>query len=116
MKFSDMSTESSFDLMEKLLPIVSSIMADEEVQTVKGVIKRDDESKVNIRQSYSPVMSLFLGKHREDMYMMCAAMSGRTVKDVKAQPLSETLEALQQALDGEMMSFFALCLRMVMTA
>lgn len=115
MKLSEMTTATAFDTMEKLLPIVSDIVSDDEVKKVKDSLKKTDD-KIVAGTSFGPIMALFLGKRRESMFELAAIASGESVDKVKKQPLAVTMQILQQTIDGEMMSFFALCLRMVMTA
>lgn len=115
MKLSEMSTATAFETMEKMLPIVSDIVSDDDVKKVKDSLKKSGD-KIAAGTSFEPIMALFLGKRRESMFELAAAASGESVENVKSQPLAVTMQTLQQAIDGEMMSFFALCLRMVMTA
>ena len=115
MKLSEMSTELGFDMMEKLLPDVALILADEDVKSVKeSVAKKDD--KIVVGMSFAPILALFLGKHREVMFRIAATISHKTVAEVKKQPLHDTVETVQQGLSDDMMTFFASCLRLVMTA
>lgn len=115
MKLSEMTTATAFDIMERMLPIVSDIVSGDDVKEVKDNLKKTD-NKIAVGTSFEPIMALFLGKRRESMFELAAIASGESVEAVKKQPLSATMQTLQQTIDGEMMSFFALCLRMVMTA
>lgn len=115
MKLSEMSTATAFETMEKLLPIVADIVSGDDVKKVKDGLKKTD-NKIVAGTSFEPIMALFLGQRRESMFELAAVASGESVEKVKKQPLAVTMQTLQQTIDGEMMSFFALCLRMVMTA
>lgn len=115
MKLSEMNTATAFDIMEKMLPVVADIVSDDDVKSVKDGLKKTGD-KIAAGTNFEPIMALFLGKRRESMFELAAIASGESVEKVKSQPLAVTIQTLQQAIDGEMMSFFALCLRMVMTA
>lgn len=115
MNISEMSTDLGFDMMEKLLPDVASILADEDVKRVKESFAKKN-AKIAVGASFDPVLGLFLGKHRETMFRIAATVSQKTVAEVKKQPLHDTVETVQQGLSDDMMTFFASCLRLVMTA
>lgn len=110
----EMSTELGFEMMDKLLPDVAEIFGDDEVKALKAQVNKD--GKVSVGVNFAPVMRLFLGKHRPAMLRMAAVMGGCSVEEINAQPLEKTIELLQSGVNDQMLSFFALCLRMVMTA
>ena len=111
----EMNTATGFELMEKILPDVAEIMGDEDVKRLKEQIQADAEHG-GAKNVFMPTMQLFLGKHREAMFRIAAALCGKTVEETMAQPMEETMEALQTRFSEDMIRFFALCLRMVMTA
>lgn len=115
MKLSEMATETGFDTMEKLLPDVADILSDDAVKEIKNGVEKEN-GKIVVSAVFAPVMRLFLGKHREAMYGLVATLCGKTPEDVKKQPLSETVATLRDGVSDEMLTFFASCLRMVMSA
>ena len=115
MKLSEMNTELGFDLMEKLLPDVSEILSDESVKKMKLDFRKDGGG-ISVGAGMGAVLPLFLGKYRENMYRIAAAISEKGTEEIKRQPVGETLAALQNGMTEEMLSFFASCLRMVMSA
>ena len=114
MKMSEMNTELGFDLMEKLLPDVAAILSDEKVKKIKAELRKD--GSIAIGEGMQAVLPLFLGKYRENMLRMAAVIGGKTEEEIRAQPLSATLELIHQGMTDEMLAFFASCLRMVMSA
>ena len=115
MNSNGMSTEVGFDLMERILPDVAEIMSDEDVKRLKEQIRTED-AQGSVKGVFMPTMALFLGKHREAVYRIAAAVSGKTVEETRNQPMGDTIEALQAGFTDDMIRFFGLCLRMVMTA
>lgn len=110
----EMNTALGFDMMDKLLPDVAEIFADDEVKALKAQVSKD--GKVAVGVSLAPVMALFLGKHRQAMLRMAATLAGCSVEEINAQPLEKTIELLQSGVNDQLLAFFAVCLRMVMTA
>ena len=113
MKQLELNTEKGFDLMEKILPEVANILEDDDIKDVRSGIVREND-KISVRKNFLPVMSLFVGKRRESVIRIVAAVKGKSVEEVKEQPINETIEDFQQCMCEEMMVFFAACLRMVM--
>lgn len=109
-----LSTEMGFELMEKLLPHVAAILSDEELTDAKTAIRA--EETFHVGRAFDNLMPLFLGKHREHVLAMAAVISGKTLEEVKAQPLHDTVTALRQNITGDMMIFFGSCLRVAMSA
>lgn len=114
MKMAEMNTELGFDLMEKLLPDVAAILNDEKVKKIKAEMRSD--GSIAIGEGMNAVLPLFLGKYRENLIRMAAAISGKSEKEIMEQPMGETLAVFQAGVTDEMLSFFASCLRMVMSA
>lgn len=109
-----MNTDMGFDLMEKLLPHVTAIVTDEDVVHVKELLRKEDT--IQVGKAMHDILPLFLGKHREHMYAIAAITAGKTVEEIKQQPLADTLQVMRESVTGDMLSFFGLCLRMAMSA
>ena len=108
MKISEMSTEQGFDVMEKLVPYVNEIVSDEEVGKIAAAYR---ESR-NAADSMGQLFPLMVQKHRDALYGMVAVTSGKTVEEVRKQPLSKTKEGFDAALCDDVIDFFILFLRM----
>ena len=79
--------------------------AAEPLRTGRG--PADGQSKVwNFMAKAYP---LLLGKHRRALLGIVAALSGKTVDEVRAQPLGETMTVIRAGFTGELFGFFAVC-------
>lgn len=108
MKISEMSTEQGFDVMQKLTPYVNEIVTDEEVAKIAAEFRE----KKNTVESMNRLFPLMMQNHREALYGMVAAVSGKTVEQVRKQPLGKTKEGFQEAMSDDVFDFFILFLRM----
>lgn len=110
-----MNTEVGFNTMEKLLPYVSAILSDDSIRAVKVRIQKN-ENDVNTNEALNTLLPLFIGKHRDNMYVIASIICEKTVEEIKEQPLTETISVLRNGIANEMLAFFGLCLRMAMNA
>ena len=108
MKISDMPTDQGFDVMQRLTPYVNEIIGDEEVTK----IAEEFREKKNALSSMNRLFPLMLERHRDALYGMVAAVGGKTVEEVRSQPLGQTKEGFQEAMSDDVFDFFILFLRM----
>lgn len=115
MKISEMKLDAGFDVMEKILPDVASILQDDEVKAAKAAVKSNGDH-VDIGGNIAPIMRLFLGKHRAAMIRIVGTICGKTADEVREMDVGEFLATAQSCINEDMVGFFGCCLRMVMTA
>ena len=60
-------------------------------------------------------MPLVIGKHGDDMVAIVAAVTGKTVQEVRDMPVNEMQEEFDAAWK-DVLGFFPLCLRLAMNA
>lgn len=113
-----MNTEIGFDMMDKLLPYVAAVLEDDKVGEYKAALRQEkgDTGGIDVAAAMRSLLPLFLGPQRENMLHIAAIIAGKTVEEIKAQPLTDTVKLLHDGIMGDMMVFFASCLRMAMNA
>lgn len=115
MKISEMNLNAGFDVLEKVLPDVASILKDEEVRNVRESLRKTD-GKIDIGGNVQPVLALFLGKHRAALIRIVGAITGKTEAEVMEMDAVEFMTTAQECISEDMLRFFGCCLRMVMSA
>ncbi len=108
-----MKTELAFDVMSQILPDVAEIVNDPKLSKAKADAQRDGKT---FKQAMGEMLPLFLVDHREAVMRIFAAVQGKSLEDVKAQPFKETTIAAVAGVMEEVMLFFGFCLRMAMHA
>lgn len=112
MKLSEMKTQDAFEAMVTMLPHVTAILEDTDLAEEKQKIK---DKKATGAQSFGAIMPLVIGRHGDDMVSIVAAVTGKTVQEVRDMPMSEMQEEFDEAWK-DVLGFFPLCLRLAMNA
>lgn len=112
MKLSEMKTQDAFEAMVKMLPHVTAILEDSDIVAEKEKIKNKTASG---GQSFGAILPLVLGRHADDIFCIVAAASGMAEKDIREMPLAE-MKVLFDEVWKDILDFFPLCLRLVMSA
>lgn len=107
-----MQAALSIDLMQQILPDVTEIVRDDEVQTLKEKIVTQKET-LKVSDVMPEIMTLMISKHKENILSIMAAITGKAVEEVSFTP--ELIAKTSAAID-ETLAFFGLCLRMVLNA
>lgn len=108
-----MTTELAFESMEKLLPHLSAVINDADVQGIMEGLKTEEGKNQPVGDLMMTLLPLFVGKHRDSMFEIVAALKGCTVEDVKQMDFAETVAVMRNNFLGDMLHFFICCLRMV---
>lgn len=108
MKISEMPTEQGFELMAKIVPYFSQISNDNEMQELAKELRKTK----NVSEQMAPLFGLMLCKHREALYGMVSAASGKTVEEVRTQPVKETKETFLDVTGDDVLDFFICFVRM----
>lgn len=106
-----MNTVESFDMMEKLLPDIVELLADPAIAEFKETARNE---RVKSSEVIAGLLPVFITKHRNATLRIIAEVSGKTVDEVKKQPLADTIEDFK--FSDEVYSFFGSCLRLVLRA
>lgn len=108
MKLSEMNTVQASDAILKLAAPAANIMQDDEVF---AIIEKMAQSEVGspmkfIAANLVPIVTATLKTHREDMFTIVAALTGKTVKAVEHQRFTQTITDIRESLDKELLDFF----------
>lgn len=112
MKLSELSTDKALDALCELTPYVSNICEDTDlVGTLGEVIKYDD---MNIYGQFAlmagkigKITPILLRTHRADVYGILSVMNEKTVGEIAAQPVADTIRQVREAFqDVELLRFF----------
>ena len=107
-----MKTIDSFDMMEKLLPDIVELLSDEDIVQFKEETRSG--KKIKAEEAINSLLPLFVVKHKDATLRIVAAVSDKTVDEVKEQPLAVTTADFK--FIDEVYGFFASCLRLVLKA
>ena len=104
MKLSEMNTEKAFACMAHMVPYVAEIVGDPNVaEAKKKLIDRGDE--LTGADAIQIIYPALMRDHSEALCGIVAAMEDRTVEEVKAQPLEETLTAIRAGVAEDFFDF-----------
>lgn len=113
MKLSDLSTDQALDALCEMTPYISNIVSDEAVVNAVGRMI-DNNQPLNligksllIADRMTEVVPLLIKAHRPDVYGVLSVVNGKSVKQIAAQPLLDTMkQAVELFQDEELLAFF----------
>lgn len=111
MSISQMSTDKAFECMARMVPYVVEIAGDPKlVEAKKELAEKGGEL------AYSDFMlavyPMLLCEHKDALYGIVAAMSDKTVDEVKRQPSGETFSVMRENSTKELFDFFPFAVRL----
>lgn len=115
MDISEMPTERAFECMARMAPYVAEIAGDARLAEAKRALREKEGGATN-GDFMAAIYPLLMREHREAVCGIAAALSGRSVAEVKAQPYRETFEAMQAGFTGELFDFFPFAVRLAARA
>ena len=107
-----MTTEQALDKMAAMAPYIGEIFDDKDASEVLKAV-REEKGETQVGKTVAKLLPLFAGKHRDALMNIVAISSDMAVEEVRAQPILDTIGAMQHAMIDEAMMFFVSCLRMV---
>lgn len=108
MKISQMTTNQAADVLIRISVPASNIMHDSETMEVLEKLANGNDSPLSfIADNIVPVTSVLLKNHREDVYEVVAALSGKTIDEIGNQKITETIKDIKEGWDGDLVDFFA---------
>lgn len=114
MKLSQLSTDRALDALCELTPYISNIASDENMVAVVGKIINVDDGMnalgkgLLLVERVGEIIPALLGAHREDVYGILSVINDRTVEEIAAQTVMDTINQIRDALqDKELLSFFS---------
>lgn len=112
MKLSELSTDRALDALCELAPYVSNIASDKDITGKLGEMV--DLKEMNVWGGIAVLAGragelapALLKTHRPDVYGILSVMNERTVKEIAAQKLIDTMRQVKELFqDEEFMGFF----------
>ena len=115
MNISEMSTEKAFECMARMVPYVVEIENDPNVAEAKRKLQ-DKGSELTNGDFMLDIYPLLMRDHSEALCGIVAAMSDKTVDEVRTQPWKETFAAIKAGFTKELFDFFPFAMRLVANA
>ncbi len=113
MKLSELNTDRTLDVMCELTPYISHICSDEKLVSTLGE-KMDVDQNTNVfgqiaalAGRVSELAPILLTGHRADVYGILSVLNEKTPAEISAQPFSETVGQIKEAIqDTRLIDFF----------
>lgn len=112
MNISEMNTEQAFECMVRLVPYVTEIEGDAQIVEMKKKMREKGEALTNA-DFMAAIYPLLMRDHRDAVFGIVAAMTEKTVEEVKTQPYKETFAAIKAGFTKELFDFFPFAVRLV---
>ena len=111
MKIYEMSTERALECMTKIVPHMVEIVSDPQVAEVKKMLLEKGAQATN-SDVMEAIYPLLMDKHRDAVCGMIAAMSDKTVDEVKKQPWQESFAQIKAGFANELFDVFPYAVRL----
>lgn len=106
MKLSEMSTEKLADTLLEIAEPVSNIACDEAITNSMQMLNMKKSNIYNIGLIVNQMLPLLLKTHADDTYRIIAALTEKTVEQVKVQNGLKTIEEVRGSFDKNLIDFF----------
>lgn len=112
MKFSDLTTDQSLNVLCEITPFVSNIVKDDKiVNTIGKATDTKKMTKVGVFMAavdrISALVPSLLQTHRADVYGILAAVNMTKPEKIAAQKLTDTMAQINELVrDEELITFF----------
>lgn len=114
-----MTTEQTIDQMMELLPFVSNVLADPDLQELGAKLRKGpngEPAQLDGLQAMNHVIPLMFTKHRQDLYCILGVQLGKTPEQVKNLPFEEVRAVLKSDSMSAFFDFFPFALQMALRA
>lgn len=113
MKLSELSTDYALDVLCELTPYVSSIASDEAMVAAVGKVV-DTSGEMNLFgkglllvERMGEIIPTLLRTHRADVYGILSVLNEKSVNEIAAQPVRDTIRQVREVFqDEDLLSFF----------
>lgn len=109
MKLSEMNTAQFAECLCEIAPPLCAIAQDEAVAAAMDKAAHLDSSKPLVLvfgQMISALIPALLKDHRDDVFAVLAALTGKSVKQLAAQNGLKTIREARECIDREFIDFF----------
>lgn len=104
-------TGIALDEMAAMLPHMETLLHSDDYRALKERVQREGAS-LTVADVVCDAFSAVAVKNRPALYGIVAAVTGKTVEEVDAMPVEETLEAFRGAMGSQVLDFFSFCARL----
>lgn len=108
--FEKMSSEAGLDVLVSILPHLETILQDPDYVKLKNRVKANKE--LTMLDIMGDAYMAIAVKNRAAVYGIVGAFMGKSMEEVAAQPLDETLSVFQGVMGSAVLDFFTFCARM----
>ena len=118
MKFCDMTTDETMDILVDITPSVMEIVQDEElvklfkdsIKPTKGMKKEEIQKMAMAKgiEKISKIIPMLLSNHRINIYNILSAINKKTVDEIKKQSPIITINEIKELFqDKDLINFFS---------
>ena len=110
MKISELNNDQASELMIRLSQPLANIMDDPEVEPLFKEISESGKMSVAklVGKLLPKVVAFAIRVHKDDLYEIIGALSGKPSKAVGKMNLLETMKVLKESIDKDFLDFFNL--------
>ena len=113
MALKDYSTAQAADILVRLSPLLENIATDEKIMGTIGK-SMDTEGMTQVgrtmeamRRTFTSI-PLLLGTHQDDIFGVVAIVKGKTLDEVREQPITSTMADIKEIVtDEDLRDFFS---------
>lgn len=109
MKLSEMTTDAAAEMLCEIAEPVERICCDKALNAHMGQIAKEKDKMTVMEMMGKTIAAWFpalLKEHKEDVYKVLSAMTGKTEKEIAEQKIMETIADVKACVDDELMLFF----------
>lgn len=104
-------TGIALDEMAAMLPHMETLLHSVDYRALKERVQREG-ANLTVSDIMGDAFSAVAVKNRQSLYGIVAAVTGKTVEEIDAQPVEETMEAFRGAMGSQVLDFFSFCARL----
>ena len=104
-------TGIALDEMAAMLPHMETLLHSDDYRALKERVQREG-ANLTVSDILCDSFSAVAVKNRPALYGIVAAVTGKTVEEIDAQPVEETLEAFRGSMGSQVLDFFSFCARL----
>ena len=109
MKISQMTTGQATDVLCKITPPMTRLLADERaIPMIQNVLDagKSDKAMEAITAVLMKVVPYLLKDHKEDIFEIIGGLNGKTAAQIDKQNVLKTMQMVKDSVDQELIDFF----------
>ena len=104
-------TGIALDEMAAMLPHMETLLHSDDYRALKERVQREG-ANLTVSDIMGDAFSAVAVKNRPSLYGIVSAVTGKTVEEIDAQPVEETLDVFRASLGSQVLDFFSFCARL----